>query len=105
MKIGPLRHKITIQQKVPSRDSYGAEVITWDDFLEAWASIEPLSGREYFLAQQMQAAVDHKITMRYQAGILPEMRVKWNDRIFDIKAILNTEERNIEVVLMCKEFV
>jgi SPP1 family predicted phage head-tail adaptor len=102
---GKLRHKISIEQKAIRRDSYGAEEITWTPFLYAWASIEPLSGREYFLAQQIQASVDHKIIMRYQPGIRPDMKAVWNGRSFNIKAVLNKEERNIELMLMCQEFV
>ncbi len=104
MRIGDLRHRIVIQNKIVSRDSMGAEVITWEGWMSAWASIQPLSGREYFQAQQMQSVVDHKITMRYQPGIQSEMRINWNNRNFDILSIINTEERNKELVLMVKEF-
>ena len=105
IQAGKLRHSIIIQKKVVNRDDYGAEVVTWQDFTRAWGSIEPVSGREYFLAQQMQAAVDHKIVIRYQSGITPDMKAVWNSRSFDIKAVLNKEEKNIELTLMCSEFV
>ncbi len=105
IKTGKLIHSVVIQKKITSRDSMGAEIITWEEFARTWASVEPLMGREYFLANQLQAAVDFKITMRYQSGLQPEMRAYWNSRIFDIKNVINTEERNIELILYCKEFV
>lgn len=102
---GKLIHSVAIEKKVTQRDTYGAEIVTWVEVARAWASVEPLSGREYFQAQQMQASVDYRITMNYQPGIVPTMRVKWNDRGFNIRSVINTEERNIELILMCQEFV
>lgn len=103
VRAGLLHHKIEIQSKATRRDSMGGEVVTWEPFTYAWASIEPLSGREYFAAQQAQASVSHKLVMRYQAGIRPYHQVKWGDRIFNIDAILNEGERNVELTLFCTE--
>lgn len=105
MNSGKLRHKICIETKATMRNSLGEEVVTWTPFLYAWASIEPLSGREFFLAQQTQASVDHKINLRYQPGIRPEMRVSWGERMFDITAVLNKEERNTELMLYVSESI
>ncbi len=105
MKIGKLRHKITIQEYIATRDSFGAEVQTWTDKASAFASITPVSGKEYFATQQWNAEVTTKITMRYLQGITPKMRVLFGSRIFEILSVLNFEERNIELNLMCKEAV
>ncbi len=104
MNYGKLIHSIGIQKKVVTRNDDGSEAVTWEEFTRAWASIDPVGGREYFLASQMQAPTDHRITIRYQPNIESEMRVAWNGRNFNIRSILNREERNIELVLMCQEF-
>jgi SPP1 family predicted phage head-tail adaptor len=103
MRSGLLRHKIEFQEKVTLRDSMGGEMVTWEPYCYSWASIEPLSGREYFAAQQAQASISHKMKMRYQAGIKPYHRIMWGDRTFDINAIINTDEKNRELVLFCTE--
>ncbi|SCY25308.1 phage head closure protein [Alkaliphilus peptidifermentans] len=105
MKIGKLRHRITIQEYQATRDSFGAEVKEWVDIKTVWASIEPLSGREYFSAKQINAEVTTKIRTRYLKGIHPKMRVLFNDRIFEILSVINVEEKKRELELMCKEEV
>lgn len=103
MKIGKLRHRITLQEYIATRDSFGAEVEAWVDIGTVWASIEPLSGREFFAAQQVNAEVSTKITLRYRTGIKPEMRVLFAGRVFEIVSVINLEEKNIQLVLMCEE--
>jgi SPP1 family predicted phage head-tail adaptor len=78
---------------------------SWDTFAEAWASIEPLIGKEYFAQEREQAVVSHKIRMRYQPGITHKMRVAWESRLFEIESVLNVGERNREIVLMGSESV
>jgi SPP1 family predicted phage head-tail adaptor len=103
MKIGKLRHRVRLQEYVISKDSFGAEVENWSDTATVWASIEPLSGREYFAAQQINAEVSTKITIRYRAGVKPTMRILFGGRIFEILSVINTEEKNRELILMCRE--
>jgi SPP1 family predicted phage head-tail adaptor len=105
MRSGPLRHRITIEAPVETQGSDGSMTTTWETFLTAWASIEPLIGREYFAQQREQAAVSHKIRMRYRPGITHKMRVAWGTRVFEIESVLNVGERNREIVLMCGEAV
>lgn len=105
MKIGKLRHRITIQEYTVSQDSYGAGIESWADRATAYASVSPISGKELYTAQQLHAEVTTKITMRYMDGITPKMRVFFNSRSFEILSVLNFEERNVELNLLCKELV
>ena len=103
MEAGALRNRITIQEKSVTRDSYGAETITWATHATAWASVEPLSGREFLESRQIQAEGMTRITLRYQAGIVPEMRVLFGTRTFNIQSVIHVEERGREIQLMCTE--
>ena len=103
MKIGKLRHRVTLQEHISTRDSFGAEKEAWIDTAKVWASVEPLSGKEYFAAQQINAEVNIKVTIRYRPLIHPRMRVLFGVRVFEILSVLNIEEKNIQLVLMCKE--
>ena len=105
MKTGSLRHRITIQKSLSSRDSFGADVPDWEDVATVWASVEPLSGREFFAAKQINAEISTKITLRYLTGVQSEMRIVFKDRVFNIITVINSEERNISLVLMCKELI
>ncbi len=103
MRSGALRHLVKIQTYTKSRDAYGEEIETWEDFFAPHASIEPLIGREYLAAKQVQAEVSHKIRMRYIAGITSTMRIVFGTRIFGIVSIINVQERNREIVIMATE--
>lgn len=106
MRTGLLRHRVTIQKPISTaNDDYGAPIIIWEKVLDTWASVEPLSGREYFDAQQVNADVTHKASMRYQFGIDSTMRILLGSRMLLILEVLNTEERSRELTLMCREEV
>lgn len=103
MNIGNLRHRVTIEKPVKKTDPYGDPYDDWSDHATVWAAIEPLTGREYWGAQQVNSEVTGKIRIRYLPGVDPTMRVKFGTRIFEILAIMNPNERNEETILMVKE--
>lgn len=105
MQIGKLRHRITLQKQVNTVNDYGAAVTTWKNVATVWADVRPLSGREYFSAQQVQSEVTTQIWLRYLDGIMPTMRVKFGKRTLEIVSVLNTQERNVSLRLMCKEVI
>lgn len=110
MQAGRLRQRVTIQDKVVLRDSFGEEIITWTDVATVWAGVEPLRGREFLEAQVQGADVTTRVIIRHRAGIRPEMRVIWTDddgtaHIYDVQAVISVQERRREVQLMCRELL
>ncbi|TGE31326.1 phage head closure protein [Desulfosporosinus sp. Sb-LF] len=106
MQAGQLRHKLDIETELNIRDTYGQTTHEWVVFLHGlWAAIEPLTGREYYAAQQVNAEISHRIKIRYKGGIKPKMRVKYGDRYFNILAVLDITERHREIHLMCTEVI
>jgi SPP1 family predicted phage head-tail adaptor len=105
MRAGKLRHLIMIQKLTEPEplSDIGEIEPDWQDFVSRYASINPLVGREYWSARQVNAEITGKINIRYVSGITPKMRVKFGDRIFNIEAIINVEERNRELVLLVSE--
>lgn len=111
MRAGRLRHRVTIQRRVESRNSFGEQIATWEDVAyNVPASVEPLQGREYFAAAQVQSTVEVRIRLRYMPGIRTTMRVlhavevvgsPQAVRYYNIEAVLNIDERNRELNLMC----
>lgn len=103
MNIGRLRHRITLQKLSHRPNDYGATVAEWLDVATVWAEVKPLSGREYFSADQIQAEVTTVIWLRYLANIDSTMRVKFDDRSFEIVSVINHKEQNRALQLQCKE--
>lgn len=105
MNPGELRHKITIQQLLASQYTLGQPSGEWADVVNAWVSIDS-SSKQYYTAKTIQIEMTHLIKMRYNSRIKSGMRIKFNNRIFEILGSpVNYQERNVELRLMCKELV
>lgn len=107
MQAGKLDKRIVIEDKRVTRLASGEENITWMVFLRAWAAIEPLRGREYLEARQVQADVNTRIRLRSQPGkrILARMRAVHAGRIYEIEHVINVKEQGAEMQLMCREIL
>ncbi|MHB8077432.1 phage head closure protein [Desulfosporosinus fructosivorans] len=103
-----LHHKINIQQQSATQDSYGQLVNTWTDFAaNIWSFVDPTGGSEFYAAQKVNAEATANIWLRYNAGLgaKPSMKVVFGTRIFDILNVMNWQERNKWIRLVCKEVV
>jgi len=101
-----LRHKITIQQKSSSQDSYGADDGTWSALFTRRASIQPVSGREYYTAKQTESENNVTFLIRHDnisETITTKHRISWNSRIFDIESIINVMERDKKLLITTRE--
>lgn len=105
MEAGRLNKKVTIQNRVVTRNALNEAVTTWTDLASVWAAIEPLQGREFWAQQQVQSEVTIRVRIRYRTGLLPSMRLRYGQRIFVIESIINPKEKNQELQLMCSEGV
>jgi len=103
-EIGDMRHRITFQEPVKTPDGYKGHTVQWQDVVTVWASVEPLSGREYFYSHQIKAEVTHRVRMRYRTDITTKMRIKLSeDRALTIESILDIKERREMLELLCRE--
>lgn len=105
MRAGKMPHRIKIQADTPTRDVLGAETSAWATIAggNCWARIEPLSGQERWVAQQVNAESTLKVTMRYDSALTEQHRILFGSRVLQINAISNTDEMNKELVVMCSE--
>ena len=103
--IGKLRHKIYLLKPVVTKDEVGQEIENLELQKTVWASIEPLSGKEFFSAKQVNSEVNSKITIRYIESLLPHWGVQFGHRVFNIEAIINFKEKNKYLQLLCSEKV
>jgi len=112
MRAGRLRHRVTLQSPVETLDSHGQPVKTWADVADVWAGVEPLRGRERAAigpdvhgdAQDINE-LDTRVPIRYRSDVTIDWRVEFEDRHFEIKAIIDPDMRHRELDLLCKEVV
>lgn len=105
MNAGQLRHRVTIQQLTRVEDEGGGHEENWADVATVWAAIKPMRGSERYEAQQVQSTLTHKVTIRYRAGIKPQMRILYGNRIFEVEAVIDVDERHKWLELLCSEVV
>jgi len=103
MKIGDLKHRITFQDSMKTPDGYKGSTESWTNFVTVWASVEPLSGREYFFSHQVKAEVTHRVKIRYRDDITVKMRIKFGARVLAVESILDIKERHEVLEIFCRE--
>ena len=104
MNAGKLRHRIKFLRPATEQDRLGGFPGEWVESFSAWAQISPVSGKEY-LTQMRETVVTHKVYCRYRSDVTPRMRIEFGDRKFRIVSVLNWDERNVGLTIMCEELV
>lgn len=97
------RTQISIQHRVDTVNSRGEVIPAWADLHTGiWAAREPLRGRDYFAAGQMQTPADVRFTARWRPGITPLMRVMHAGQPYDIVGEpIDVDGRRVTIELMC----
>ena len=100
-----LNVQICIQHKTTGKDADGFPVTIWRDLgsddnnptktTPRWAKWQWIHGSEYFQAAAVQSKAVAEVTIRYIAGVQPNMRVLYQDKAYNIlPPIDNVLERN-----------
>lgn len=97
---GTLVHQVQLLRQQVGSGAAGANV-SWVTFLTAYAAIEPMRGMDAIRAGQQVSQLTLTVTMRWQSGILPNMRVKSLNGTYLIQSIENIGERNIWLRMTC----
>ncbi|KXU38748.1 head-tail adaptor protein, partial [Ventosimonas gracilis] len=76
MQAGKLRHRVEIQRAINSQDAQsGANIEAWQTIARVWASLEPLSARDFIAAQAAQNQITARAVIRYRKQITAGMRL------------------------------
>lgn len=105
MRAGAINRRIYIDEPVTTQDATGDEVVTWTEFAQVWAAIEPIRGREALVNSASLAMMDTRITVRWSPEVdevNPEWRLRYKETIYDIVSLahIRTGKRTIE--MLCK---
>lgn len=107
MQAGKLRHRVNIEERIKSRDpSSGAIIYEWRVLATVWASVSPLSVREFISAQASQGELIARITIRYRPDITRQHRINFRGKIYNIQGVLPDPDSGREyLTLPCSEGV
>lgn len=107
---GHKRHRVTLEAPgaaVP--DGEGGHTEAWEALTPSpvWAEIKPASARdlERVFAGAGQATASHLVAIDYHPGVTTQTVLTFGTREFEITGIQNVDEKNVELILACKEDV
>ena len=81
-------HDVTFQIYEETEDEGGGRTQEWITYGTSEALMVPLSGSEFYQAQQTTNPVDYDCYIPYRDDINPSMRLLFRGKAFDITAIL-----------------
>lgn len=102
-----LKHRVTFQEAVFSGDDVGGRQTEWSPVATVWAELRSRSAGagESLFAGKIQAESTHILTLRYRNDIRTDMRVSYNNRLFNIRHVDNIDAANVMLELLLEEGV
>jgi SPP1 family predicted phage head-tail adaptor len=99
------RFKVQVQADTGATvDAAGGHVAAWTNVGDPrWMSVEPLGGRELYLAQQVQPEATIRIRTWWFDGLTAKHRLVYGTRVFQILNVSDTNEWHRELVIDCRE--
>ncbi len=100
-----LNKPIEILSVTETDDGFGGSEESDFVFHSCNAAIWPVKANEQVQNMREELEVSHKIRIRYYPGITAQMRIRYNARTFEIKSILNPDEANKILDMVCNEYI
>lgn len=102
-EVGLLNKRVQLIRYADVEDEHG---LTHQQYIPAlphkiWARIEPTRGSQYYEQYKDKTEDLTKITIRYRAGITDDMFVRYQQKLYAIKTIIDPYEAHIKLELMC----
>lgn len=101
---GQLNQQITIEQRTGTKDAEGGMVDSWTDFAaNLWAKVNHLSGNERSATAKGGGKLEARteFTIYYLDGVTNKMRVKFNNKYYNIRHLNNFMEGNEYLIITC----
>jgi len=104
MHAGQMRSLIVIEQVAEGQSNSGAVTEDWSTFVTARARRRKLSGREFYAASvvNLQESVEYRI--RFVKNITTKMRINDSGEFLDIQSIIDPDEKQRELILVCERY-
>lgn len=93
---GKLRHQVELQTPIEFKNANGERTETWAHVAYLWASVEPLSAKEFVTAQQTQSKITTRITIRRRDDVNASMRILYRGEVFNIEGVLTDPVSGLE---------
>jgi SPP1 family predicted phage head-tail adaptor len=99
IRLGRLRHRVTILAPVEADDGAGGVVRSWSAAGEAWAAIEPVSAAARYAAAEAGQTVTHRIVMRPLTALTTRHRLQRGTTTYEPRSFQSTASERFVLVL------
>jgi SPP1 family predicted phage head-tail adaptor len=103
LQSGALNKRVRLETRSVGTDVHGGQLDVFTPWITVWGRIETISGKALGAAESLQVQVTHEIQIRYRPGVIAPMRAIYQNRYFDIVAVLDPDESHFELLLLCVE--
>lgn len=101
IRAGKFNKRITIVGELEGKyDKDGYPINGEGEIATVWATVKPVSSRDYFTAKATQSEHIVRFTFRYREGIESDMKIIYRDKEYEIESIINDEEANRTLTVM-----
>src|SRR5690606_11373279 len=100
---GALRTELALEEAMLVPDGMGGHAEEWGEIAIVFGMIEPVRASSVFGAGQTLESVSHRITIRYRQGVAGGMRLRRQDRMFDIVTVHDPDETRRYLVCRVNE--
>ena len=99
---GIFRHRVDIDERVTAQDATGDPVVTWTPWATSVpAEIAPWSAREYStVPSHILAQATTRIRIRYRPGVVPTMRVRHGETVYNLVGVLPDPDSGRDSLLL-----
>jgi SPP1 family predicted phage head-tail adaptor len=102
MDIGKMTDRISFYTTVSSEDS-GGLTETRSLLFQCWAKIIPLNQARAFAYGITENFRSYEITVRFRESITTKQTITWDNKILTIASVINTDNAEKELKLICTE--
>lgn len=108
--VNRLRHRITVEENTPVRNTYGELIDAWTTVETVYGAVRPYDGTTLMRAAAGSSLKGAEITMRYRTDlgtadtrVLPRYRLRYQNRLFSIDGVRDLDESHKFIVLDVEE--
>lgn len=102
-QVPKLNKKISIYSKAGVNDGLGGVDHEETLICQPWAAIWPVGAKETRENMRTEATITHNIRIWFRPGITHKMKIVFGSREFEIFGIINPDESNRFLDLVCEE--
>tara|TARA_Y100000996_G_scaffold348282_1_gene286831 strand:- start:7831 stop:8169 length:339 start_codon:yes stop_codon:yes gene_type:complete len=105
--VGAMREQVTVQNQTRTADGAGGYSETLVTNFKTFASVKTKIGREQVKQGQLQDRKQFEFVIRYRSdkNITAANRILWGTRVFQVRSVVNYNERNKYYVITAEENV